>query len=259
MHNESTGSNEQQTMNRRAAIGAVGALGAAVVAAPVIAQPDRRARISNLIAGAWDDANGEYTLPPLPYEFDALEPHIDAETMRIHHDRHHAGYVRGANAALARLAEIRDGAGDASLIQHWERQLAFHASGHINHTIFWATMAPAGSGGGGRPGGALGRAIDRDFGSYEKFETHFKAAAASVEGNGWGWLVFEPVSRRLRVTQTMNQQNDGIQGAVPLLGVDVWEHAYYLRYQNRRGDYISAFMNVVNWPAVAAMFEAAEA
>lgn len=236
-------------------MGVVGALGVAAVAAPGIAQPLQRERVLNPLAGAWDDAKGEYVLPPLPYAYEALEPHIDAETMRIHHDRHHAGYVRGANVALARLAEIRDGAGDASLIQHWERQLAFHASGHINHAIFWATMAPAGSGGGGRPGGVLGRAIERDFGSYDKFEAHFKAAAASVEGNGWGWLVFEPVSRRLRVTQTMNQQNDGIQGAVPLLGVDVWEHAYYLRYQNRRGDYISAFMNVVNWPAVAAMFD----
>lgn len=259
MTNDAIGSHRDQLINRRAALGAVGALGAAAVTAPGLAQPARREGRPSLLAGAWDDAKGEYTLPPLPYAYDALEPHIDAETMRIHHDRHHAGYVRGANTALSRLAEIRDGSGDASLIQHWERQLAFHASGHINHSIFWATMAPAGDGVGGRPSGALGHAIDRDFGSFEKFETHFKAAAASVEGAGWGWLVFEPVSRRLRVTQTMNQQNDGVQGAVPLLGVDVWEHAYYLRYQNRRGEYISAFMNVVNWPAVAVMYESAGA
>jgi len=118
-------------------------------------------------------------------------------------------------------------------------------------------MAPPGAGGGGRPGGALARAIDRDFGSFERFTAQFKAAAASVEGSGWGWLVLEPLSGRLRVTQTMNQQNDGINGAVPLLGVDVWEHAYYLRYQNRRGDYISAFMNIVNWPFVASVYETA--
>lgn len=242
---------KDRTLTRRAALGTVGALGAAAIAAPGLAQPGRRARIRvNPLTDVWDSAKGEYILPPLPYAYEALEPHIDAQTMTIHHDTHHAGYVGGANKALAELAKIRDGSGDASLIQHWERQLAFHISGHLNHARFWRTMAPTDAGGGGRPGGALDRAISRDFGSFEQFEAHFKAAAASVEGGGWGWLVLEPASGRLRVAQTMNQQNESILGAVPLLGVDVWEHAYYLRYQNRRGDYLTAFMNVVNWSAV---------
>ncbi|RMH28503.1 MAG: superoxide dismutase [Planctomycetota bacterium] len=231
----------------------MGALGAAAVGGRAFAQQAG----GPALAGVWDDAAGRYTLPPLAYGYDALEPHIDAQTMRIHHDRHHAGYVRGANAALEALDAIRAGVGDAGLIKHWERQLAFHASGHINHSIFWRTMAPAGAGGGGEPAGALARAIDRDFGSFGAFTTHFIAAAASVEGAGWGWLVYEPVSGRLRITQTMNQQNDGIQGAVPLLGVDVWEHAYYLRYQNRRREYLAAFMNVIDWAAVGARFDAA--
>jgi len=241
-----------EPISRRAALGAVGALGVATLGGRALAQGADQAGV-DLFADAWDDAKGEYTLPPLPYAYDALEPHIDAQTMRIHHDRHHAGYVRGANAALAALAAIRDGSGDAKLIKHWERQLAFNTSGHINHAIFWRVMAPAGEG--GRPRGALARAINRDFGSFDQFAGQFKAASASVEGSGWGWLIFEPVSRRLRIIQAMNHQNETVRGGVPLLGVDVWEHAYYLRYQNHRSDYIAAFLNVVNWPAVASRYE----
>lgn len=241
--------------------GALGALGAMALAGPALAQYGQRggAKTPDPRSLMWDDAKGEYTLPPLPYDYDALEPHIDTETMRIHHDRHHAGYVRGANAALTELAKIRTGDGDAGLIKHWERSLAFNTSGHINHSIFWHTMAPPDAGGGGRPTGALARAIDRDFGSWDKFVTHFQAAAGSVEGSGWGWLLLDPFSKRLRIVQTMNQQNENIRGGVSLMGVDVWEHAYYLRYQNRRGDYVKAFMNVINWSAVGALYDAAMA
>jgi len=241
----------ERTMGRREAITAMGMGGMAAAA---------MGGTSSLLTAnelGWDAASGEYTLPPLPYDFAALEPHIDAETMRIHHDRHHAGYVRGLNRAIERLEGIREGQVDAGLMKHWSSELAFHGAGHLNHTIFWRIMAPESAGGGGRPTGALASAIDRDFGSFERFAAHFKAASGSVEGSGWGWLVLEPVSGRLRVIQVEKHQNHFISGSVLLMGVDVWEHAYYLRYQNRRGDYVSAFLNVVNWPEVSRRYEAA--
>ena len=238
------------TLSRRSAIAAIGAAGIAATAA--LAQ-DHNPDESSIFAEAWDDEKKKYTLPPLPYAYDALEPSIDAETMLIHHDRHHAGYVRGANKALSELKKIRDRPGDAGVIKYWEGQLAFNVSGHVNHTIFWRVMAPADQGGGERPSGPLGRAVDRDFGSFDKFSAQFQAASASVQGSGWGWLIYEPVSARLQITQTMNHQNETVRGGVPLLGVDVWEHAYYLKYKNHRKDYIKAFMNVVNWSAVEAL------
>ncbi|MEM9559352.1 MAG: superoxide dismutase [Planctomycetota bacterium] len=207
----------------------------------------------------FDAETGAYTLAPLPYDPAALEPHIDAQTMSIHHGRHHAGYVRGLNNALAKLQEIRTGGGDPSTVEHWSRELSFNAGGHINHALFWTGMAPAGNGGGGEPDGPLRAAIDRDFGAFEQFTAHFKAASASVEGSGWGWLVYEPLGGRLMVTQMHSQQMGLFASCVPLLGVDVWEHAYYLRYQNKRSDYITAFMNVINWPEIARRFAAATA
>ncbi len=246
---------------RRQAIVTLGALGAAAaITQSACAQTERRnpAAAPAPIPG-WDDRKNEYVLPPLPYEYDALVPHIDAQTMRIHHEKHHAGYVAGANKALAELAKIRSGQSDASLIKHWSRELSFNASGHVNHTLFWLTMAPEGRGGGGKPSGELAEAINRDFGSFEAFTKHFKAAAGAVEGGGWGWLVHEPVSATLQVLQAEKQQNLTVWGVSPLLGVDVWEHAYYLKYQNRRAEYIDAFMNVINWDAVAGLFAAARA
>jgi len=204
----------------------------------------------------YDPASGRYTLPDLPYAPDALEPHIDAETMRIHHGKHHAGYVRGLNTALDKLAEIRAGTGDASLIKHWSRELSFHGSGHVNHTLFWLCMAPTDRAAGMKPTGGLAEAIDRDFGGFDAFKTHFAAASRFVEGSGWGWLGWEPFARKLLVMQGEKQQNLDITGTIPLMGVDVWEHAYYLRYQNRRGDYVAAFMNVINWDWVSRRFEA---
>ena len=198
----------------------------------------------------FDASAGEYILPPLPYAYDALEPSIDAQTMQLHHDIHHAGYVRGLNAALARLAEMR-ASGDFGLVKHWSRQAAFAGSGHFLHTVFWTNMAPAGDGGGGEPSSELADALAESFGAVDAFRSQFSAAARSVEGSGWGILAYEPVSARMQVLQAEKHQNLGQWGVVPLLVLDVWEHAYYLNYQNRRGDYVNAFWNIVNWQNVA--------
>ena len=198
-----------------------------------------------------------FTLPKLPYAYDALEPHIDAKTMEIHHTKHHQGYVNGLNKAVRELRRIAEGDGDASLTKHWARELAFHGGGHINHTLFWYTMAPEAGRTQREPTGELGPALRETFGSLENFRRVFLAAADAVEGSGWAWLMFDPVSGGLLVTQMEKQQDLYVTGAVPLMGVDVWEHAYYLKYQNRRSDYTKAYWNVVNWAAVDAMYIAA--
>ena len=205
----------------------------------------------------WNAAKGEYELPPLPYGYDALEPHIDEQTMRIHHGKHHQGYVNGLNKAMKKLQEIRDGDADAGLIKHWSRELSFHGAGHVNHTMLWESMAPAGEGGGGYAEGKLAERILRDFCSFEQMAAQFKAAAKAVEGSGWGWLVYEPTAGKLLVIQGEKQQDMMMTGVVPLLGVDVWEHAYYLKYQNERGKYLDAFMNVINWQEIARRYHAA--
>ncbi len=198
-----------------------------------------------------------YALPPLPYAYDALEPHIDQKTMTIHHDKHHAGYTRGLNKTLATLEAARN-SGDFSNIQQLSRALAFHMGGYINHSIFWKNMAPAGRGG-GEPSGALADAITRDFGSFAAFEKHFSMAATKVEGGGWGVLGWNPYLNRLLVVTMMNQQDLIGTGVLPLLMLDVWEHAYYIKYQNRRGDYVKAWWYVVNWKDVAERYERAVA
>lgn len=253
----SINANENSVLNRRQAMLGIGAMGA--MAGIGNAGGSRVVGASLLTSDelGWNEQTLEYDLPPLPYPADALEPHIDAQTMTIHHDKHHAGYVKGLNNALKQLFEIRAGNGDASLISHWSKQVSFHGSGHVNHTLFWHGMAPAGKGGGGMPEGKLLAQIERDFSSYEQFVAQFKAASGSVEGSGWGWLVWEPVARQLLVLQMENQQKLLVTGSVPIIGVDVWEHAYYLKYQNRRADYIDAFMNVVNWSWASKRFEAA--
>ena len=249
----------QPSMNRRTALTAIGlsGLGASLLA-PTAQGADADAAFPPDIFG-WDKATGQYTLPPLPYAYDALEPQIDAETMHIHHDKHHAGYVKGLNKALAQLADLRSGDHNAEYIKAISRDLAFNGAGHVNHSIFWQIMAPAGKGGGGTPSGALARAIDRDFGSFDNFAWQFKAASGAVEGSGWGWLVHEPIADKLMVLQFEKHQNQYLTGATPLLGIDVWEHAYYLKYQNKRGDYVTAFMDIVNWPFVAKLYDHATA
>jgi superoxide dismutase, Fe-Mn family len=196
---------------------------------------------------------GRYTLPPLPYAYDALEPHIDELTMSLHHGKHHASYVAGLNNALAEMARARK-EDDFALVKHWEREAAFHGSGHFLHTIFWENMSPKG---GGKPTGTLAKALDAGFGSFDAFRRHFSAASNAVEGSGWGLLVYEPIAGHLRILQAEKHQNLTQWGVLPLLVLDVWEHAYYLKYQNRRPDYISAWWNVVNWPDVERRYSAA--
>lgn len=249
------------TLSRRAALaaGVVALSGASALAQPAsqkLGTADKPALDAKTMG--WDEAKGEYVLPPLPYDAKALEPHIDAETMNVHHGKHHAAYVAGLNKAFAELKKIREGQGDAAMTKHWSRELAFNGAGHVNHCLFWRLMAPAGKGGGGAPTGNLAKAIDRDFGGFEKFSTHFKAAATQVEGGGWAWLMADPISGRLAIHQAEKQQDQYIAGWRPVLGLDVWEHAYYLRYQNRRSDYVNAFMNVVNWEFAALLFDAAK-
>ncbi|WP_299246315.1 superoxide dismutase [uncultured Aquimarina sp.] len=190
--------------------------------------------------------NGDYKLPKLPYACNALEPYIDEQTMRLHHSKHHQGYVNGLNNALTKLKEAKT-TNDFVLVKHWERELAFHGSGHILHSLFWENMSPNNS----KPSNRLSRMIDKDFGGFEQFKNHFVASTAKVEGSGWGILAYEPLGNRLVVLQTEKHQNQTIWNTVPLLVIDVWEHAYYLKYQNKRKDYINAFFEIINWEEVA--------
>jgi Fe-Mn family superoxide dismutase len=191
-------------------------------------------------------AQGECKLLPLPYPYDALEPWIDKETVTIHHDKHHAGYVKNLNKALRKLSEAR-ASGDFSLIKHWSRALAFHGSGHVLHTLYWDNMSPKG---GGRPTGELLAAMEKSFGGFDRFKTQFTAATKAVEGSGWGVMAFEPFGGYVVILQAEKHQDLTIWGAYPLLVCDVWEHAYYLKYQNRRAEYVKNFFNLIHWPEV---------
>lgn len=253
-------------MDRRTALGALGGLGSLGVAGIAMSGSESHGRVMSPSFGplspeqlGWDPKKGEYVLPPLPYAPEALEPHIDAETMKIHHGKHHAAYVAGFNKAIKELARIRDGQLEPHLVKYYSRELAFHGSGHVNHTLFWLTMGSAKDGGGAPPTGALASAIERDFGGYEKFVAHFKEAAKQVEGSGWAWLVYHKLADKLLVMQGEKQQDMTIWGVTPILGCDVWEHAYYLKYKNVRADYVNAFMNVINWNKVAEFYERAKA
>ncbi len=195
----------------------------------------------------------DYTLPDLPYDYSALEPHISGKIMQIHHDKHHAAYVTGANAALAALAEARD-SGSLANVNKLEKDLAFNLGGHINHSIFWNNLSPDG---GDKPVGELAAAVDEFFGSFDKFVAHFTAVALGVQGSGWAVLSYEPVGQKLLLQQLFDQQGNTAQGTVPLFQLDVWEHAYYLDYLNVRADYVKAIWNIVNWADVAERFEAA--
>lgn len=195
-----------------------------------------------------------HELPPLEYAYNALEPHIDEATMKLHHDMHHAAYVKGLNTAEAKLAEARE-SNDFSLVKHWERELAFHGGGHFLHSMFWKNMGPNG---GGKASGALLTQIEKDFGNYDAFVAHFKAAAVAVEGSGWALLVKNFSAKKLDIL-TVEKQSDLTQWFIePLLGCDVWEHAYYLKYQNKRADYVNAFFNVINWKDVESRFATAK-
>ncbi len=189
-----------------------------------------------------------HELPPLDYPYDALEPHMDEKTLHLHHDLHHAGYVAGLNNAEAKLAEARE-AGDFAMVKHWSREMAFHGSGHILHSIFWKNLGPNG---GGEPTGALAEAINRDFGSFEAFKGQFIAAANQVEGSGWAILGCDCNNdNKLVILQAEKHQNLTQWGITPLLVCDEWEHTYYLKYQNRRPEWTAAFFNIINWDDVA--------
>ncbi len=200
-----------------------------------------------------------YTLPDLPYPFDALEPHIDARTMEIHHDKHHAGYVSKVNDAIAGSSleskSVEDLISDLeSVPENIRTAVRNNGGGHANHSLFWTVMSPNG---GGQPSGDLANAINAAFGSFDGFKEKFSAAAATRFGSGWAWLSVDG-SGGLVVESTPNQDSPLMHGSTPILGIDVWEHAYYLHYQNRRPDYVSAFYNVVDWDAVAQRLSAAK-
>ncbi len=196
----------------------------------------------------------KYEVPALSYAFDALEPHIDAQTMQIHHDRHHAAYVANANAALESHPDLLAKPVDALLANLSQVPEAIrttvrnNAGGHANHSLFWTVIGP---GGGGEPKGKLADDLRAHFGSFSNFQQEFAKAAMGRFGSGWAWLVADR-GGKLAVTSTQNQDNPVMEGLHPLLGLDVWEHAYYLKYQNRRADYVAAFWNVVDWEAVTA-------
>jgi len=196
-----------------------------------------------------------YELPPLPYGYDALEPAIEAGVLRIHHGKHHAGYVKGLNATLQRLQQARE-SGDLSDIKALSRALAFHGSGHVLHSLYWHSMAPGGS---PAQDGPLLRALDRDFGSFAAFRAQFLSAAKDVEASGWALLGHEPMGGRLLILQVEKHQNLAFWGVAPLLVCDVWEHAYYAQYQNRRADYVDSFFPLIDWPAVARRYAEAAA
>lgn len=188
-----------------------------------------------------------YTLPELDYDYAALEPHISAQIMELHHTKHHNAYVVGANTALEKLAEARE-TGNFAAVNKLEKDLAFHLGGHINHSVFWKNMSPDG---GGEPTGEVAAAIDEFFGSFEGFKKQFNEVANGIQGSGWSMLVWDTLGQRLNINQLFDQQGNLPVGQLPILQLDMWEHAFYLQYKNVKGDYVNAWWNVVNWDNVA--------
>ena len=196
----------------------------------------------------------KYVLPELPYAYDALEPHISAEIMELHHSKHHQNYVNGANAALEKLEAARKDGSIAAVVTALSKDLAFNLGGHTNHSLFWENLGPNG---GGKPTGALAAAIAADFGSFEEFQKHFAAAALGLQGSGWAVLAYDKIGERLVIEQMTDQQGNLSIDLVPLLLLDMWEHAFYLQYKNVKADYVAAVWNVFNWDEVAARYAAA--
>jgi superoxide dismutase, Fe-Mn family len=195
-----------------------------------------------------------YTLPDLTYDFGALEPHISGKIMELHHDKHHAAYVKGANEALEKLDDLRDKE-DYSRLPALEKALAFNLSGHVLHSLFWNNLAPRN---GGRPEGELARAIDRDFGGFDRFRKQMTEVASTVMGSGWAALVWEPLGQRLLTTQIYDHQSNLSQAGIPIMVLDAWEHAFYLQYQNRKKEFFEAVWNVWNWDDIGERFRAAK-
>jgi Fe-Mn family superoxide dismutase len=196
--------------------------------------------------------NTRYTLPDLGYDYGALEPHISGQIMELHHDKHHRAYVDGANTASERLAEARKSK-DFVLVAALERELAFHVSGHVLHSMFWQNLS---SRGGGEPEGVLSEAIHRDFGAFDSFKQQLIKVASTIMGSGWAALVWDPVAHRLATLQIHDHQSDVTQGAVPILVLDAWEHAYYLQYHSEKAAYFEAVWNLWNWRDVESRYAA---
>lgn len=199
-------------------------------------------------------ADTVYTLPDLTYDYAALEPHISGAIMELHHDKHHAAYVTGANTALEQIADARDKEAYGT-ISKLEKDLAFHVSGHVLHSLFWTNLGPTGN---GEPTGDLAEQIGVDFGGFEQFRAHMTQTAMTVQGSGWSVAAWEPLSQRIVVTQVYDHQGNIPQGTVPLLAIDAWEHAFYLQYKNVKADFFKAVWNVFNWDDVATRLAAAK-
>jgi len=192
----------------------------------------------------------KYVLPELSYDYGALEPNISGRIMELHHDKHHLAYVNGANSALDALAEARD-KNDLTMVNKFQKDLAFNLAGHVNHTVFWKNMSPEG---GDKPTGELAAAIDEFFGSFDAFRAHFTASALGIQGSGWAILVWDILGQKLIIEQLYDHQGNLAVGSIPLLMLDMWEHAFYLDYQNVKPEYVKAFWNIVNWADVQARF-----
>jgi len=195
-----------------------------------------------------------YELPDLPYDFAALEPHISGAIMELHHDKHHATYVKGVNTALEQLDEAR-GSSSFGNINRLEKDLAFHLGGHINHSVFWPNLSPDG---GDKPDGDLGAAIDDSFGSFDAFRAQFEANANAIQGSGWSILAFDALGQRLNIVQLFDQQGNLPLAQIPIVLLDMWEHAFYLQYKNVKADYVKAWWNVVNWADAQKRYAAAK-
>ena len=187
-----------------------------------------------------------YTLPDLPYDYGALEPHINARIMELHHDKHHAAYVKGANEALDKLASARS-EDDFAMLSMLEKNLAFNLSGHVLHSLFWTNLSPDG---GGDPTPAVTQQLDKWFGGFERFRSHMTQAAATIQGSGWALASWDPAGQRVVIQQVYDHQGNHGQGTVPLLAIDAWEHAYYLQYENEKAKFFAAIWNVINWADV---------
>jgi len=190
-----------------------------------------------------------YTLPELAYDYSALEPHISARIMELHHSKHHQAYVTGANTALDAMAEAR-ASNNFAVLPKLQKDLAFNLGGHVNHSVFWKNLAPSS----GTPEGELAAAINEYFGSFDAFKAHFTAAAIGIQGSGWAYLAWDSLGNRLIIGQLYDQQGNIALGNIPLLMLDMWEHAFYLDYQNVKADYVKAFWNIISWEDVAARF-----
>ncbi len=241
--------------NRRTFLAAAGlTAGATLAGVPILDRVvEADAQDPLYLASKLTDDTGKYALPALPYDYKSLEPVIDEQTVRLHHDKHHKAYVDGANKAEANLAQARTD-GNFDLVKFWEKELAFHGSGHILHTIYWTNLSGKG---GGEPKGDLAKQIAADFGDFAKFKLHLTKATTAVEASGWGILAFQPFTKKLSILQCEKHQDLTAWGAVPLLAIDVWEHAYYLKYTNNRAEYVTKIFDIVNWDNIAMRYAAA--